>query len=219
MGPKINDKELALRLRKQGLSYSQIKNKVNVSKSSLSLWLKDFPLSKDQIDLLRGKNPKRIERFRNTMRIKKEAEQNEAFLKVKKEIGLLSRREKIIAGLFLYWGEGTKAANCTVAITNTDPEALHFFVNWLSLLGVTRKQLRVVLHLYKDMDIHAEMNFWSKHLNIPVLQFRKPYIKNSRFCDITYRSGFSHGTCSVLYLKKDLYLYVMAALKYIRLHA
>ncbi len=194
------EKQKALKLRKLGHSYSQIKNSVSVSKSTLSLWLKEFPLSKSQIDLLRGKNPQRIERFRNTMKAKKDNEEQ-------------------IAGLYLYWGEGTKTASCTVAVTNTDPDVLRFFLKWLDLFGVDTSKLRVVLHLYKDMDIQKETKFWSLYLKIPLSQFRKPYIKNTRFCDITYRSGFGHGTCSVLYLDKELYLFVKSGLKYIRMRA
>src|ERR1035438_6692275 len=117
---KDNDRQSAFILRKKGYSYSQIRREVKVSKSTLSLWLKDLPLSKFQIDSLRGKNPQRIEKFRNTMRFKKEALESDVFSKVKKELGTFSKREKIIAGLFLYWGEGTKAASCTTAVTNTD---------------------------------------------------------------------------------------------------
>lgn len=216
---KENDKKLALELRKKGYSYSAIKSKIKVSKSTLSLWLREFPLSKKEIDLLRGKNPKRIELFRNTMRLKREREEDEVFEKVKLEIGDFSERETLIAGLFLYWGEGTKAAPCTVAVTNTDPDVLRFFVRWLKLLGVSVSSLKVVLHLYRDMNVINEIHFWSDYLKIPIPQFRKPYIKKTRLYDINYRSGFKHGTCSVLYLKKDLYLYVRSCLKFIRMRA
>jgi hypothetical protein len=216
---KEEERQKAIALRKKGFSYTQIREQLTVSKSTLSLWLKDFPLSKSRIDSLRGKNPQRIERFRNTMRMKRESEESEVFSKIKKEIGRLSERERLIAGLFLYWGEGTKAAPCTTAVTNTDPDALKFFVHWLGLFDIKVDQLKVVLHLYKDMDAKKETEFWSTYLDIPLSRFRKPYIKNTRLCDITYKSGFGHGTCSVLYLGKDLYLYVKSSLKYIRMRA
>ncbi len=38
------DKEIAIKLRKQGLSYSQIKNKLDIPKSTLSYWLRDIKL-------------------------------------------------------------------------------------------------------------------------------------------------------------------------------
>ena len=49
----------ALILRKQELSYSEIKKRLNVSKSTLSLWLRNYPLSKEKINELRGNNEKK----------------------------------------------------------------------------------------------------------------------------------------------------------------
>lgn len=213
---KNKEKNLALELRSKGLSYSQIKNRINVSKSTLNLWLKNLPLTKEQIALLRDKNPARIEKFRNTMQAKRIKEELDSFGKIKSEIGDLTVREKILGGLFLYWGEGTKAARGTVALTNTDPDSLKFFVSWLRLLGVRVSQMKVVLHLYSDMNIEKEMQFWSDYLRIPIGQFRKPYIKKTKLADLTYKVSFGHGTCSVLYLNKDLYLYVMSGIKYLR---
>lgn len=213
------EKEKVLKLRQRGLSYSQIKKQVNVSKSTLSLWLSKFPLSKEQIVKLRDKNPQRIENYINTMRLKREKLDIESYDLISKDIGTMSKREKFLAGLYLYWGEGTKAAKGTVAVTNTDPDTLKFFVRWLNLFKINKKNLKVVLHLYVDMDVEKEMQFWSNYLRIPVTQFRKPYIKESRFSELSYKNGFGHGTCSVLYLDMRLYRYIMAGLKYIRKHA
>jgi len=212
------EKNRVLRLRQKGLSYSQIKKQVNVSKSTLSLWLSEFPLSKEQIVKLRDKNPQRIEKYINTMRLKREKLDMESYNLISKDVGTISNREKLLAGLYLYWGEGTKAAKGTVAVTNTDPDTLKFFVRWLSLFKVNKKSLKVVLHLYVDMDVAKEMQSSSNYLRIPVTQFRRPYIKKSRFSELSYKNGFGHGTCSVLYLDMELYRYIMAGLKYIRKH-
>ncbi len=206
-------------MRSKGLSYSQIKEKVNVSKSTLSSWLKTFPLPEQAIRALRGNNPKRIERFRNTMRRKRENEEALMLLRVGEDLSVLSVRDKLIAGLFLYWGEGTKAAAYTTAITNTDPDMIKFFIDWLALFNIRRDQLSVVLHLYSDMNPEYEIDFWSSCLDIKKEQFRKPSIKKTQLCDITYTTGFRHGTCSVLYYDKELYLYTKMALKHLRMHA
>ena len=46
-----------------------------------------------------------------------------------------------LAGLFLYWGEGTKAQNSLVALTNTNPAMLKFFIKWLKLFGIKNKNV------------------------------------------------------------------------------
>ena len=52
------------------------------------------------------------------------------------------------------------------------------------------------LHLYSDMDIEIEKDFWSKELNIPLSQFTNPYIKKSTRKGV-FHKGFGHGTCAL----------------------
>jgi hypothetical protein len=60
-------KEKAFELRKESISYSEIKTKLTFIKSTLSIWLRDLPLSSQRIKELRDNSPKRIERYRNTI--------------------------------------------------------------------------------------------------------------------------------------------------------
>lgn len=209
------DRQKALTLRKKGMSYSQIKEKLGISKSTLSGWLYSMPLSEKRIRELQANNPIRIEKYRNTMRAKKEIRLKEVYKKVSKDIGNLSTRDLFLAGLFLYWGEGTKAQNSLVALTNTNPAMIKFFINWLKLFGVKNKDLKIKLHLYSDMKIKESLDFWAKELNIPICQFYKPYIKKNTSKSISYKNGFGKGTCSVIFGDRDLWEYTMMAIKYI----
>ncbi|MFA5791763.1 MAG: helix-turn-helix domain-containing protein [Candidatus Paceibacterota bacterium] len=209
------DKQKAIAMRKEGMSYSQIKEKLRVSKSTLSGWLYNMPLSEKRIRELRADSPVRIERYRNTMRVKKEARLKEVYRKISKDIGGFSKRDLFIAGLFLYWGEGTKAQNSSVILTNTNPAMLKFFIQWLGLFGIKRKNLKVKLHLYSDMNIKQSLDFWSKELRIPISQFRKPYVKKTQLKSITYKNGFGKGTCCVMFDNRDLWEYIIMGMKYI----
>lgn len=209
------DKQKALIMRQKGMSYSQIKEKLSVNKSTLSGWLQNFPLSENRIRELRDNNPIRIEHYRNTMRAKKEARLKEVYKKVSKDIGNLSKRDLFLAGLFLYWGEGTKAQNSSVVLTNTNPNMLKFFIKWLELFNIKRKDLKIKLHLYSDMNIKQSLDFWSKELKISISQFRKPYIKKTISKSITYKNGFGKGTCCVMFDNRDLWEYVIMGIKYI----
>jgi len=195
---RFQDHQKALALRQQGMSYSQIKKKLRISKSTLSCWLKDHPLSKKRIGDLRDRNESRIEKFRKTMQQKKEKRLKDFYVKQKKFIFPLCLKELYLAGLFLYWGEGTKGKTTSLSVSNTDPSVIKFFIFWLvKSLGVSREKLKVQLHLYSDMQIQQEVYFWSKVLDIPKKQFNKPYIKKSSLQKINHRGGFGHGTCNV----------------------
>jgi transcriptional regulator with XRE-family HTH domain len=209
------DKQKALVMRKRGMSYSQIKERLGISKSTLSGWLYNMPLSERRIRELQADSPIRIERYRNTMQAKKEARLKEVYAKVSQDIGNLSKRDVFLAGLFLYWGEGTKASNCSTVLTNTNPDMIKFFIKWLELFGIKRKNLKIKLHLYSDMNIKENLDFWSKELRIPISQFKKPYIKKTSFKSITYKNGFGKGTCCVMFDNRDLWEYITMGLKYV----
>ena len=195
---RFKDHQKALFLRKQGKSYSQIKKNLGISKSTLSYWLRDYPLSKQRIKELRDNNEQRIEKFRETMRKKKERRLFRVYEEQKKIIFPFTQRDFFIAGLFLYWGEGGKTRFSNISISNTDPSVLKFFINWLiKIFRISKKKLKISLHLYKDMDIEKEMKFWSQCLDIPISQFYKPYIKKTKKSNINHKGGFGHGTCNV----------------------
>src|SRR3989344_4126411 len=148
----------ALEMRKLGKSYSQIKKELTLSKSTLSRWLQKYPLNKEQIDALRGKNPIRIERYRETMRKKRESRLHAYYEEEKKKWLPLTNRELFLAGLFLYWGEGSTASPHSISLNNTDPLVVKFALVWMTkVLGIPKTRIRVFLHLYSDMDANKEM--------------------------------------------------------------
>lgn len=209
-------KEKVLKMRRSGMSYNQIRAKVKVSKGTLSLWLRDMPLSRERMRELRDNSAIRIEKCRNTKAKKKQDRLDTVYEKVTKDIGKLSSREIFLCGLFLYWGEGTKTSESVSALTNTNPSMIKFFVNWYRTLGIDRGRLKFRLQLYADMDVRKETLFWSYFLDIPLNQFSKPHMKKSNLIDHTYKVGFGHGTCTVSFNNNEMYMYVKSALLYIQ---
>jgi len=195
---RLDDREAALELRKEGRSYSQIKATLKVPKSTLSGWLHNFPLTKKQIRLLRDINAERIEKFRETMRQKRIARLENVLKEKIKELLPLSRRELLLCGLFLYLGEGAKSERSKLSISNTDPDIIKFTLFWFNkILKIPKNKIRVDLQLYKDMNAGKEQNFWSKRLNLPLNQFNKSYIKKNSRQRINHKGSFGHGTCAI----------------------
>ena len=213
---RLADKEKARKLRAQGKSYSEIKHVLGISKSTLSGWLNDMPLSSKQIRQLRDLNPQRIERFRETMRKKREQRLQSVYEQVRKDIGSLSRRDLFIAGLYLYWGEGTKSDQSSIGVANTDPAVIRAFIHWMEIMRIPKDKIRVRLHLYTDMNIKQESLYWSKELDMPLKQFRKPYVKNSSLAGLTYKTGHGHGTCNLRFGNVARWEYITMALKRLR---
>lgn len=111
-----------LELRKLGKSYGQIRKELGISKSTLSDWLKNYPLTEEQLQNLRKDNEEfRVEKYRQTMRNKKNRKLLKYYNEAKSLLLPLSKRELLIAGVFLYWGEGTKTTTSQLVVSNTDP--------------------------------------------------------------------------------------------------
>lgn len=195
---KFKCREKALTLRKQGQSYSQIKKTVKVSKSTLSIWLKNYPLSRQRIKELRDWSEQRIEKFRETMKGKRQKRLNLIYAEQKKILLPLKNREVFLIGLGLYWGEGTKCTMSSLSVSNTNPAIIKFYIYWLNkCLDFPVQKMTAYLHLYNDMDTEKEISYWSKILNIPKSQFPHPYIKKTSSKRINYKGTFGHGTCNL----------------------
>jgi hypothetical protein len=154
-----------------------------------------------------------IERIRITKQRKRDSRLNETYVEEKKRWMHLTQRELELAGIFLYWGEGSKHIQGPISLNNTDPEVMKFTLYWMVYgLKIPKEKIKVCLHLYIDMDIELEKNYWSEVLHIPLSQFAKPYIKESLRSSLTHK-GFGHGTCGLLVSNIRLKEQIMMTIK------
>lgn len=214
---RIKDRRIAIELRKNGKTYSEIRRKLGISKSTLSNWLSKYPLSETELRAVK-EGVKRnkdiaVERCRITKQKKREKRLSDVYNGEKKNYLPLSFREIEVAGLFLYWGEGSKNLKGAVSLSNTDPEVLKFYLFWLkNSFKIPTSKIRIMVHLYKDMDIERELAYWSNELKISITLFSKPYIKNSLRSDIDQK-GYGHGTCNVIICDVRLKEKIMMGIK------
>lgn len=82
---RLKERERAFTMRKLGMSYSQIKQELGISKSTLSEWLRKYPLSREQINNLRGRSEVRIEKYRQTMKKKRDLRLTQYYKEEKKK--------------------------------------------------------------------------------------------------------------------------------------
>ncbi len=195
------EKAIDLRLVHK-LGYSAIAKQVKVSKSTLSRWLEDLPLTDERVLELRreawGRGEASREKFRQTMRMKRDERDHKIYLSQKKKLSRISEQSLFIAGLMLYAAEGDKKSRAEIAFSNTDSVMVLFFARWLErFLGIEQSKLRIQLHLYENMDVHAEETFWKKQLGMNQGQLCKSQIRPLRPGKFSYREPFRHGTCKL----------------------
>jgi len=111
-------REKAIQLREEGYSYTQIKNEVNVSKSTLSLWLRNVQVSPSALKRSVNIKDRKIERYRSTMQAKRKIVIRKACDSEKQIISKLSDREIYLIGFGLYLVEGKKKEDIRKIIIN-----------------------------------------------------------------------------------------------------
>jgi len=177
---KLELKLKAKELRKKGLSIKEIQKKLKVSRSSVSLWVRDVELSKKQIEKLylnkkTGALKGSIIAARNKIQ-KREKLTERLTQKGIKDIGKLSKRDRFITGVALYFAEGNKN-DSNVVFSNTDPLAIVFMVNWLrEICRVPEEKFRGALYIHDNLNEKKAKRFWSNLTEIPLHQFTKTYI-------------------------------------------
>jgi transcriptional regulator with XRE-family HTH domain len=167
-GGKLVEQRRARELRAQAWTLADIATELSVSKSSVSLWVRD-------VDFV--PNPRRRTRAPrvSSLHVRKLDEIERLDAAAIDEIGRLNDRELLLVGAALYLGEGFKRDG-QVGMANTDPSVLRMFVTWLRrCFPIDETRLRVRLYLHEGLDLDAAECFWSALLEIPRSQFRAPY--------------------------------------------
>lgn len=200
------DKEKAFELRRQKMSYKNISRELNIPIGTLAGWLKDEPWSQEIRDELGTREslafPEKMKRIADANRKKWEALylkwQNEAML----EFETLKNNPLFISGIMLYWGEGDKKLeNGSVALSNSDPEMIKIFYNFLiKVTSTPRERIRAKLIIYPDLIDSVLKNLWSKLTLIPLSQFTKSAVIQGKHP--TKRN--SYGVCMVRIGSREL---------------
>ncbi|HEX8994182.1 MAG TPA: hypothetical protein VF803_02925 [Candidatus Paceibacterota bacterium] len=200
---KAREREKAVELRLiHKLGYGEIAKQVQVSKGTLSRWLADLPLSDERILELRreawGRGEAKRERFRKTMRAKRDEQANKVYLSQQKKLSCISNQTLFVAGLMLYAAEGEKKSSSDISFTNTDPKLVRFFAEWVvNFLKLPREKFRIQLHLYENMDIKTEELFWMHALDLSKEQLWISQVRPLRPNSFSYRDTSRHGTCKL----------------------
>jgi hypothetical protein len=158
----------ARELRAGGMTLAGIATKLGVSKSSVSLWVRDVPFTPSAGRYGPQRRPNRL----RDARLAEIAELDAAGLD---RIGVLSDEAFLAAGVALYAGEGSKSDG-VVKFANTDAAMMHFFCAWLRrYFEIDESRLRARVYLHEGLDLDAAEQFWSQVMAIPREQFQAPY--------------------------------------------
>ncbi len=171
--------ERARLLRGKGKSHRQIAEKLRVSKSSISIWCRDVVITSAQAQQLKkmalAGGTKGRKKWADMRRASKKESLQRIAIETRKEIGHLTKRDRFIAGLMLYAGEGDRSLE-RIGMSNTNPHILRFMLNWWSeFLDLDREGFYAHLYLHVGLSEPRAKEFWVKALRIKEEQIKYVY--------------------------------------------
>ena len=183
---KVAEQERARELRAEAWTLAEIAQELDVSKGSVSLWVRGVTFDHAARDAraeerraagMEHRSPWSAPRQRppNALQRRKQAEIDELLAAGHERIGTMSEREFLVAGVALYAGEGAKTGS-GVKLANTDPRIIQLFLAWLrKFFDIEEERLRVHLYLHQGLDLDGASQYWAHITSIPRCQFIKPY--------------------------------------------
>jgi transcriptional regulator with XRE-family HTH domain len=190
----------ARELRSQGLDYEEIVAALGVSKSSVSLWVRDMPrpprLSYEET---RKRAAEGVRRYWAAERPAREARREAVRATAAAEIGDLNDREILIAGAIAYWCEGTKSKSHElrerILFINSDPGLIKFFLRFLRVAQVESAQLRFRVYIHETADVAAAERFWADIIGAEPGSFYQAVLKRHNPRTIRKNVGPDYHGC------------------------
>jgi len=194
------------------MSVKEIAETLGVSRSSVSLWVRDIELTDTQKQVL--KDRQRLWGAQNSgAHVNREKARQ---LRIASQnIGRAKARENHplhLAGCMLYWAEGAKSRN-NVNFVNSDPNMSCLFMRFLRE-ELSLKDTEIVLYIHchstDTAEIERVQRYWLVLLSLPGSCIRKVlYKKGSE----VRKNILVNGVCSIRVYRTDLVQHIYGAIQ------
>jgi predicted transcriptional regulator len=199
-------------LRQEGMSVKEIAKVLGVSRSSVSLWVRDIELTDAQKQAL--KDRQRLWGAQNSgAHVNREKARQVRI--VSQEVGRAKAKENRPlhhAGCMLYWAEGAKSRN-NVNFVNSDPNMSCLFMRFLrEELDVKDAEIALYIHCHSTAndEIERVKQYWLDLLTLPASCIRKVlYKKGSE----VRKNILKNGVCSIRVYSTDLVQHIYGAIQ------
>lgn len=212
----------AIKLRKQGYSYSEILEFISVSQSTISRWCYAVSLTKRQERRL-------IEKRRHNPFIRgliKKAQKEEikaqewAYQKSKSIF--INQNLLFLVGIILYWAEGSQfKKHRAIEFTNTDPNMIKIIMFvFRNIFDLSEERFKLTVRISNKGNLEEAKQFWLNITELSRINLRSPELltlkKTSQslrrhpygICRISINNSFLFkkiNACSNEIIKKLLY--------------
>lgn len=179
------DKEVAIKLRKQGKSYNEINRILVIPKSTLSGWFRDLRFSKyikiKLINEAKRKWARNITNY-NKRRAAIILERARRIQDIEsRKIKNISNKELWLLGTALYWAEGSKRERWQVRFTNSDPDMIRFIMRYFrNICNIKEEKFRLTLQIRPNVSEEKARRYWCNITKVSPSQFHKTLVAVSK---------------------------------------
>lgn len=179
------DRDGAIQLRRNGVTYAAILQRFGMAKSTLWRWLKAEGLVETQPQRLTELKRIAQRKAAATVKAARLARTHAIVEPARREIGSLSLRDLWLMGIVLYWAEGAKQkpgnVSASVTFANSDPGAGRLFLAWLQeICDISHDRLSFEIYLHETASAERARAYWAYQLSIPAGQVIKIRWKRHR---------------------------------------
>jgi hypothetical protein len=195
---KTAERAQARTLRRElGLPIKEIARRIGVSASSVSLWVRDVPLTAEQEAVLEARNPVRSGQRTGTQN---NARRCRELRRAAQQHGRERARagdSDFLAGCMLYWAEGSKRRN-TADLTNSDADLLGAYLRFLRRhydVPDAKIAFSVNCFLGNGLTLQEIESWWLDRLGLPRSCLRKASVNRPSSASGKKRGNvLLHGT-------------------------
>lgn len=209
-------KEKAFAMRLEGKSYGEIMKALDLpSKGTLSGWFRKIKLTPEARRKLRKNTliawKQKFFKFNKERTERINSENKMITSEAAKSVPKLSRRDLLLIGSALYWGEGTTREYKynqmhRIAFSNSNPDMIRIFMKYLrEVLNVNDQKIHPEIQLHPNIGENKAKAFWSNITNLPQSKFYtyRPVNKSSKF--IRPKHFLPYGTLNLRVYKRQLF--------------
>ncbi|MEK7162898.1 MAG: hypothetical protein AAB696_01265 [Patescibacteria group bacterium] len=201
----------AIKLRKSGKTYGEIKRILNIgiSKSTLSYWFKNINLTLKQKQNIQKKIKNNIKKAQKLSLIKNKIKRNLYLNSIDNRIFHLKKFIKNkdvskIALSMLYLAEGRKKNAGALMFGNSNPDIINLFFYLLRFCyNIDEQKFRCTVQCRADQDTQKLEKYWSKITKVSLKQFYKTRIDPRTIGKPSKKFDYK-GVCRIDYFLSDI---------------
>lgn len=175
--------------------------------ASLSLWLRDIPLSEEQRRQLRARQSANGYARGKANRERRLRRQAEIQRRSAAEVGAITQRDLFIAGVVAYAAEGSKQkpwqTGARTTFINSDPRMILLYLRWLAVIGVEPSAITFRVAIHETADEAGAVAYWSRLVGVPGGEFFRTTLKRGNPRTRRRNVGSAYRGCLVVSVRRS----------------